>query len=245
VVTPDAFFGSHAVGFPNVEQLPVTPPVVWLPHSEVGNSPSQPVGIEIGPWRGQILFGDVHYGGLQRAFIEEVDGVLQGAAFRFSQGFEAGVNRIAWGPDGKLYLGGIGGPGDWGQPGKLWYGLERIAYNGRPTFELLALRVRTDGVEIELTEPLGPSVPVTATDVAVDDWRYRPTADYGGPKLDERTLPVRRVEVTPDRRRIRLALDGLEVGRVLHLEVLGPWVDARGQSLWSREAWYTLNRLPR
>ena len=29
-----------------------TPPVVWLPHAEVGNSPSQPVAIEIGPWRG-------------------------------------------------------------------------------------------------------------------------------------------------------------------------------------------------
>ncbi len=243
-VTPGAFFGSHAVSFAGLEQLPVTPPVVWLPHSEVGNSPSQPVTIEVGPWRGQMLFGDVHYGGLQRVFIEEVDGVLQGAAFRFSQGFEAGVNRLAWGPDGKLYLGEIGGPGDWGQPGKLWYGLERLAYNGRPTFELLALRVRADGVEIELTEPLGAGVHVQASDFQLRDWSYRPTPEYGGPKLDERTLPVRRVDVSADRRRVFLAIDDLAAGRVLHLEVLGALTDARGQVLWSREAWYTLNRLP-
>ena len=27
---------------------------------------------------------------------------------RFTQGLEAGVNRISWGPDGALYIGGIG-----------------------------------------------------------------------------------------------------------------------------------------
>jgi cytochrome c len=244
LVRPGAFFGSHAVGFAGTEELPVDPPVVWLPHSEIGNSPSQPVAIELGPWRGQLLHGDVHYGGLQRVFVEEVDGELQGAAFRFSQGLEAGVNRLAWGPDGKLYVGGIGGPGDWGQPGKLWYGLERLAYNGRPTFELLALRARAGGLEIELTEPLAPGAAAQPPDFRVRDWTYRPTADYGGPKIDERELPVRAVEVAPDRRRIFLALDALAPGRVVHLEVLGPLSGASGP-LWSREAWYTLNRLPR
>jgi cytochrome c len=244
-VQPGVFFGSHAVGFEGTEALPVAAPVVWLPHSEVGNSPSQPVGIELGPWRGQLVHGDVHYGGLQRVFVEEVDGQLQGAVFRFSQGFEAGVNRLAWGPDGKLYVGGIGGPGDWGQPGKLWYGLERLAYNGRSTFELLAVRARPNGIEVEFTEPLDPGVSVQPADFAVRSFRYRPTAEYGGPKLDERVLPVARVELTPDRRRVRLALDGLAAGRVLHLEVVGALTGAGGQALWSREAWYTLNRMPR
>jgi cytochrome c len=244
-VRPGVFFGSHAVGFEGTEALPVAAPVVWLPHSEVGNSPSEPVGIELGPWRGQLVHGDVHYGGLQRVFVEEVDGQLQGAVFRFSQGFEAGVNRLAWGPDGKLYVGGIGGPGDWGQPGKLWYGLERLAYNGRSTFEMLAVRARPDGLEVEFTEPLGPGVSVHPADFAVRSFRYRPTAEYGGPKLDERALPVARVELAPDRRRVRLTLDGLTDGRVLHLEVVGALSDARGQTLWSREAWYTLNRVPR
>jgi cytochrome c len=244
-VRPGAFFGSRAIGFTGTEQLDVTPPVVWLPHSEVGNSPSQPVALEVGPWRGQLVHGDVHYGGLQRVFIEEVAGELQGAAFRFSQGLEAGVNRLAWGPDGKLYAGGIGGPGDWGQPGKLWYGLQRLAYNGRATFELLAVRARPDGLEIEFSEPLGVGVRTSAADFRVRDWSYRPTAEYGGPKRDERALPVRAVELAPDRRRVRLVLDDLAAGRVVHLEVTGALADERGQALWSREAWYTMNRVPR
>ena len=244
-VRPGAFFGSRAIGFTGTERLDVTPPVVWLPHSEVGNSPSQPVALEVGPWRGQLVHGDVHYGGLQRVFMEEVAGELQGAAFRFSQGLEAGVNRLAWGPDGKLYAGGIGGPGDWGQPGKLWYGLQRLAYNGRATFELLAVRARPDGLEIEFSEPLGAGVRPSAADFQVRDWSYRPTAEYGGPKRDERALPVRAVELAPDRRRVFLALDDLAAGRVVHLEVTGALADARGQALWSREAWYTMNRVPR
>jgi hypothetical protein len=152
------------------------------------------------------------------------------------------VNRLAFGPDGKLTVGGIGGPGDWGQPGKLWYGLERLAYNGRATFELLALRLLRGALEIELSEPLGPGV-VGPADFAVRDFAYRPTADYGGPKLDLRTLAVERVTLSPDRRRIALALPGLAAGRVLHLEVVGPLANARGESLWSPEAWYTVNRL--
>jgi cytochrome c len=243
-VRPGAFFGSHAIGFAGTEQLDVTPPVVWMPHAEVGNSPSQPVAIEVGPWRGQLLHGDVHYGGLQRVFFEEVGGALQGAVFRFSQGLEAGVNRLAWGPDGKLYVGGIGGPGDWGQPGKLWYGLQRLAYNGRATFELLAVRARPDGLEIELSEPLGAGVQPAPADFQVRDWSYLPTAAYGGPKRDERELPVRAVEVTPDRRRLLLGLDDLAAGRVVHVEVTGPLADARGEALWSREAWYSMNRVP-
>jgi cytochrome c len=244
-VRPGAFFGSHAVGFAGTERLDVTPPVVWMPHAEVGNSPSQPLAIEVGPWRGQLLHGDVHYGGLQRVFFEDVGGALQGAVFRFSQGLEAGVNRLAWGPDGKLYVGGIGGPGDWGQPGKLWYGLQRLAYNGRATFEMLAVRARPDGLEIEFTEPLDAGVEPRPADFRVRDWSYLPTAEYGGPKRDERELPVRAVEVTTERRRVFLALDDLAPGRVIHLEVTGALADARGEALWSREAWYTMNRVPR
>jgi cytochrome c len=242
-VAPGAFYGSHAVGFADTEALEVTPPVVWLPHSEVGNSPSQPVGIEVGPWRGQWLHGDVHYGGLQRVFVEEVEGVLQGAVFRFSQGLEAGVNRLAWGPGGVLYVGGIGGPGDWGQPEKLWYGLERLRWNGRASFEMLAIRLRPEGLAIELTEPLGKGVRVEPEDFQVEDWSYRPTPDYGGPKRDLRELPVTEARVSSGRREILLRIADLAAGRVVHIEVAPEVSGPDGTGLWTREAWYTLNRM--
>ena len=73
--------------------------------------------VEEGPYAGQLLIGDVTYGGLQRGFLEKVDGEYQGALFRMSQGFEAGVSRVLKDADGTLYVGGLGAGGNWGQTG--------------------------------------------------------------------------------------------------------------------------------
>jgi cytochrome c len=46
-----------------------------------------------GPYKGQMLHGDVTHGGLARDFLEKINGAYQGAVFRFTQGLEAGVNQ--------------------------------------------------------------------------------------------------------------------------------------------------------
>ena len=73
-----------------------------------------------------MMIGDVTYGGLQRAFLEKVDGDYQGALFRMTQGLEAGVNEVLVGADGTIIIGGIGGGGNWEQAGKLSYGLQKL-----------------------------------------------------------------------------------------------------------------------
>ena len=243
---PERFFGSRSVGGDAVAELPVTPPVVWAPQGEIGNSPSEPAPLDVGPYRGQLVYADVTHGGLKRVFLEEVDGVLQGALFRFSQGFEAGLNRIVWGPDGRLYTGGIGSNGNWGQVDKERFGLQRLTWSGRPVFEMLAVRVEHDGFEIELTEPAAPGSGEDLADFSVEQWRYQPTAEYGGPKVDLETLTVRALSWSDDRRRVRIDVEGLTAGRVVHVRLArSAFRSEAGADLWSTEAWYTLNALPR
>ncbi len=241
-----AFFGSRAVLDEAAATLPATPPVVWMPQNDIGNSPSQPCTIPrgFGPYSGQVAHADVTYGGLQRDAIEEVDGVWQGAILRWTQGLEAGMNRLVVGPDGALYVGGVGSTGNWGQEGKLMYGLQRIAWQDKPVFDVLAVRAKTGGFEVEFTEPLAEGLGWESENWFVEDWKYVPTEQYGGPKVDERRLVVRTASVSEDRRRVALKIDGLEAGRVVHVRVVGPLVDASGSKLWSTEAWYTLNRVP-
>ena len=86
-----------------------------------------PVLIKDGPFKGQMMWGDVTYGGLQRGFLEKVDGEFQGAVFRHSAGLEAGVNRTIIGPDGAIYVGGIGEGGNWGEDNKLRFGLQKLS----------------------------------------------------------------------------------------------------------------------
>ena len=243
-LTPGAFFGSHTKPDHAWTDRPVAPPVAWLPQGEIGNSPSQPAEIRVGPWKGQLIHGDVTHGGLKRTFIETIGGVEQGCVFRFSQGFAGGVNRIAWAPDGSLYVGQIGSTGNWGQEGKKRFGLQRLQYNAAPVFEPLAVRARVNGFEIEFTEPLATNLGWEPTHYHVEQWRYEPTDAYGGPKLDRVDLHVRSASVSPDRRRVALEIDGLKPGHVVYLRI-GDVIRAEsGRELWTTEAWYTLNRLP-
>lgn len=244
-VRPGDFFGSRAVDSARVAQLPVKQPVVWLPQDEIGNSPTTPAALPDGPYQGQMIHGEVTHGGVKRVFVEKVNGEYQGCAFRFIQGLEAGVNRLAWGPDSALYIGGVGSTGNWQHAGHNWYGLQRLKYNGQPTFEMLAVRARSNGVEIEFTEPLEPGAGWNPAEYTVQQWWYLPTHEYGGPKKDFESLPVRSANVSEDRRRVFLELTGMKPGHVLYLRLPGDWASAGGRELWSTEAWYTLNNIPK
>jgi hypothetical protein len=243
-VKPGRFFNHYTNPSGPFDSRPVTKPTLWLPQNEIANSPSTPLLLRRGPFAGQLLFGDVTYGGIQRAYLEKVKGEYQGAVFRFTQGLEAGVNRISIGPDGAIYAGGLGAGGNWGQEGKLNHGLQKLTPNGRSAFDILAMRARPGGFELEYTQPLSAD---TATELAgryqVTQWHYAPTARYGGPKIGEEALPVRSATLSRDRRKVTLGIDGLKPNRVVHVRSPRPFSAESGDSLWSTEAWYTLNML--
>ena len=240
------FYNSYITPpHPLSEREPI-PPVVWLPHGEIGNSPTNPVPVPDGwgPYAGQMLHGDVTHGGVKRTFVEEVDGQYQGVVFRFAQGLEAGTNRIAVGPDGDLYVGMIGSNGNWQQAGKQqWYGLQKLSWNGEVPFEMLAVRPGNGGVEIEFTKPLAGQI--EADGFRVQSWRYEPTQQYGGPKIDVCQHDVAGVTVSPDGERAWLELDeAVDAGRVIYVLLRDGVTGEGGEEPWTTEAWYTMNVQP-
>lgn len=243
-VKQGAWYGSRSVDFEGTANLKETLPVVWLPQDEIGNSPSQPAYLNVGPYKGQQIHGEVTHGGLKRVFVEKVNGEYQGAVFRFTQGLEGGVNRVVWGPDGSLYVGMIGNPGNWSTAGQKWYGLQKLTYNNKSVFEMLAVRAKTNGVEIEFTEPLGERYGNSVSDYDIQQWYYKPTADYGGPKLNLENLEVKSVNISADRKKVFLELKGLQPNHVVYVHLKGVFLTDKNASLWSTEAWYTLNNIP-
>ncbi|MEU3734664.1 family 16 glycoside hydrolase [Streptomyces sp. NPDC033538] len=244
-IKQDRFFNHYTEPAGPFEDSPVTEPVLWLPQNEIGNSPSTPLYLRKGRFAGQMLIGDVTYGGLQRAYLEKVKGQYQGAVFRYTQGLEAGVNRITVGPDGAIYAGGLGADGNWGQEGKLRFGLQKLTPNGGNTFDIHKMRAVPGGFDLTYTQPLSEE---TAAELAAryqaEQWHYTPTADYGGPKIAEEDLSVRSATLSKDGRTVRLRLDGLKPDRVVHVRSPRPFTSASGETLWSTEAWYTLNEMP-
>lgn len=232
-------------GLPDsITEIPaVAPPAIWLPEDEIGNSPSEPVLMQDGPYKGQMLHGDVTHGGIKRDFLEKINDQYQGAVFRFTQGMEAGVNRLCWGPGGALYVGGVGMVGGWSWKEKQ-YGLQRMKYNGKVTFEMLAVRAKPKGFEIEFTAPLNETIEIKPSHFSVQQWWYLPTEKYGGPKMDLENLKVIKVTVSQDRQRIFLEIPDLKKEHVVYFRLSEDLQSAKGQSLWSSEAWYTLNNIP-
>jgi cytochrome c len=243
-VKEGAWYGSRSVNFEGTANLKETPPVVWLPQDEIGNSPSQPTYLNLGPYKNQQIHGEVTHGGLKRVFVEKVNGEYQGAVFRFVQGLEGGVNRVVWGPDGSLYVGMIGNPGNWGQSGKKWFGVQRLTYNNTSVFEMLAVRAKSNGIEIEMTEPLGERYGNSPSDYEIKQWYYKPTINYGGPKLDQKNLEIKSVNISEDRKKVFLELKGMEANHVVYVRLKGVFVSSQDHELWSTEAWYTMNQIP-
>ncbi len=243
-VQKGSWYGSRSVDFEGTADLKENKPVVWLPQDEIGNSPSTPLALNDGIYKGQMIHGEVTHGGVKRVFVEKVNGEYQGCVFRFIQGLEGGVNRMVWGPDGALYVGCIGNPGNWAQTNKLWYGVQRLKYNNTSTFEMLAVRAKSNGVEIEFTEPLSVGDGWDENDYQIDQWMYLPTKDYGGPKLNEEGLKIVSVNVSDDRRKVFLELDGMKEDRVVHVQLKNHFISEKNNELWTTEGWYTMNAIP-
>jgi hypothetical protein len=234
------------------DKMPYNPPAVWLPQSEISNAPGEPVYIPSGQFKGQYFYGDVTYGGIQRVYLENVNGEYQGAVMRFSDGFHGGVSRLKFGPNGDLFVGQIGDPdGNWNSGHKMW-GLQKLRPNGKSAFEILSVRSRPKGMELEFTEPVALDAEQTGK-YSVKTWCYVRTSAYGGDKLDPAANPrdpsrkasttdlaIAKVQVDASRKKVYLELPGLVKDEVVYIRLVG-LKSATGGSLWSTEAWYTLN----
>lgn len=252
-VKPGRFYG-HANGLQRSERYPdggspslhadqpVSPPALWLPQNEICNSPSEPLTITRGEFAGQLLLGELTMGGIRRIFLQEVDGELQGAAFRFTQGLEGGVNRLIEGPDGCLYVGCTGAGGNWSWRGTQ-FGLQRLRPTGARAFEFHSMTATPDGFDVRFTRPVDTDWLADPANYALAQWRYEPTPQYGGPKHDVEELTVTEAKVGRRGMLVHLVVPGLKEGHVVHLRTAPQSID--GDEMWSTEAWYTLQRIPR
>lgn len=218
-------------------------PVLWLEHGRVSLSASQPALIPSGPYAGQIVIGELTQGGIRRANLEKINGVWQGCAFRFTQGLEVGINRLAWGPDGALYAGGVGSNGNWSWNGTR-YGLQQMKPNGVTTFELLHMKSRAQGFEVAFTQPVPYAILANPANYEVSMWRNIPSYGYGAGQASggKQSLTVADVIVSADRKKVQLTIPGLTADRCVYLRVKNFKNDA-GVSPWITEGWYTLNEI--
>ncbi len=223
----------------------MVPASVWLPYNKMGRSATDiqliDAGGAFGPFDGQLLVGEFTNSAINRVFLEKVDGEYQGACFPFLDGFPAAVVRLAFAPDGSLFV-GMTNRG-WSSLGARSYGLQRVRWNGEAGFAIREMRAKPDGFELTFTEPVDPSSAADPASWTLQSYTYRYSSAYGSDEIDGRELAIRAAEVAADGRSVRLRVDGLRPVHVheLHAEGLR---SASDRSLAYPRAYYTLNRIP-
>jgi hypothetical protein len=224
---------------------PLTPPCIWFPYGRMGQSASEPIWDttkgKFGPFAGQCFVGDQTKSMIMRVYLEKINGRYQGACFPFRSGFQCGINRLAFGPDGSLYAGQTNR--GWGSVGGKPYGLERLLYTGVVPFEIHSMKLTGTGFDVVFTKPLDAATASRLAAYSVQSFTHYYWGTYGSPEVDRRVEKVQGVHVSGDRRTVSLAVTGFRKGRVYELHLDGV-KSANGDTVLHPEAYYTLNELP-
>ncbi|WDE98596.1 hypothetical protein PQO03_12185 [Lentisphaera profundi] len=222
----------------------VTQPAIWLQQGEIGNSPTQGVFVPHGLYKGHLLIGDIHHGGLKRVVFEKVNDQYQGSLFRFTQGLRAGVNRMAFDSNNTLYLGGAGVSGNWKTNNQKNDGLMKVELYKTKPFEMLKIEAYSDGLTIHFSKRIKPELAWNIQHYQVTQWAYKPTHQYGGPKIDPQKLKITAVSISPDGKKASLKMNGMKANKVLYLRLSNSFQANTGEKLFVGDAYYTLNQIP-
>jgi glucose/arabinose dehydrogenase len=219
-----------------------TRPAILFPHSILANSPTQPLleatSGKFGPFAGQMLVGEMNRARLLRVVFDEVDGQVQGAAIPLldGHGLRAGNHRLAFAPDGSLWVGQT----DHGWVGA--QGVQRLVWTGEPPRDVLTIKLTRRGFDLTFTRPLDAALAAAPASYRVRRYSYDYHRAYGSKQHDLEDVEVHTVHLSPDRTRVSLGFTDLLAWRLYELR-LDALRTEDGAPLDNPLVCYTLNRL--
>ncbi len=227
------------------------PPAVWFPYAWI-RSVSGIATItndQFGLFQGQMLVGEFQNASVFRVALEQVNGEWQGAVFPFVKGFASGVNRLAFGPDGKLYVGGLR-LGHWTSIAPQPYSLDRVSFTGQMPFEIKEVHARANGFELKFTQPVDAASAGNLENWDAAQYTYAYDGRHNAPEKDrDEKIPgpplrVTKAVVASDRRSVRLHAEGCLPRHVIMVRALDV-KNADGKKLRNDTFHYTLNQVPK
>lgn len=238
---PEGITTAEAIG-----RVPAyAPPVVWFPYVKMGQSTTgilcDTTGGRFGPFSSQLFVGEFVLAGINRVFLEKVNGSYQGACFPFLGGFQSAVLQMAFLSDGSMVVGQTNR--GWNSYGSRSFGLQRVKWNGRKPFEILKMEAIKDGFRFVFTERLDAASVPRGAEFAAESYTYLYQSKYGSDEVGKQPVKVTTVRLAQDGTALELGCPGLREGFV-HEFHLPPLRSTAGAQLVHRDAYYTLNQKP-
>lgn len=222
------------------------PPAVWFPYMKMGQSPTGLVcdltNGRFGPFTKQLFVGEFVHSGVNRVFLEKVDGEYQGACFPFISGLQCAALSVHFLSDGSMVVGQSNR--GWNSYGNRPFGLQRLVWTGKIPLEIEKMEALPDGFRFTFTLPIDPRSFNGIEGMSGQSYTYLYHSKYGSPETDAQPLEFSSATLSPDSRSIVLKCANLRPGYVQEIE-LPELTTAKEEPLWHRTAYYTLNRLPK
>ena len=215
---------------------------VVFPHGSMANSPTQVLAISpdarFGPFTGQLLVGEMNTNRIVRVMLEEVGGELQGACVPFIDGgaLARGCNRMAWAPDGSLYVGHTKHTWAGGE------GISRVEWDGEDPFEAVSMKLTKTGFRFSFTKSVDPKLAGEVANWPFKRYYYKYHKSYGSPQIDVTPVKVESVEILKGGKVIDVHLEELKAWHIHEVKIMG-LKSEDGTSLANSYFAYTLNRL--
>lgn len=222
------------------------PPAIWFPYKKVGQSTTDIMlddsNGKFGPFNGQFFVGEFTLAGVNRVFLEKVNGEYQGACFPFREGMASAVLRLEQGLDGSVFV-GLTNRG-WSSLGSASYGLQRLVWTGKIPFEIKEVHAESDGFQLSFTKPVDLQTAADPDSYDLTSFTYLYHSTYGSDEIQRRELNVMKATVSEDGMSVKLTIEGLRE-LFVHEIVARGLRSADGVPLLHPSAYYTLNQIPR
>ena len=214
---------------------------MFFPQSIMANSPTQPLldttGGKFGPYANQVFVGEMNISRIMRLLPETVAGVTQGAIVPFfdKNGLTQGINRLAFAPDGALYV---------GQTHLSWAGgegIQKITWKGTVPMDVHGISLTDGGFDLRFTKAADAKT-ITPEAFKIRRYYYEYHEAYGADTDDVTNLSVTAIKPGGDGLTWSLTLDSLKPGYVYEFTFKGI-KGADGEELINTLLCYTANRL--
>jgi len=233
------------------EGLIAEPPALMVPHPwtrSVNSLTFFPKDFAVPELAGHGIGCEYDTRCLIRFTVQEVNGELQGACYRFSLPDQPGggpnfVGPVAsaLGPDGALYIGSIWDSG-W-QGGTNTGAIERLIPGRNLPNGIREIRATTSGFEIVFFDAVDPAVAEKPENWSLQGYTRTWGGSYATPDSDRHALTPHGLTFSPDRRSIQITAGPLKAGYVYEISLRHPAAADR-QPFWPSEGHYTMNQVP-
>jgi hypothetical protein len=185
-----------------------------------------------------MLIGEMNQERIVRVMLEEVGGELQGACLPFldGHGLKKGSNRLAFAPDGSLWVGHAQHffIGD--------LGIQRIQYTGKIPMDIYSMHLLSNGFELSFTQPIADTTNLKANQFQFRHYYYEYHLKYGSDQFDIEEVPVSAINISDDWMKIILEIPLIKAGYIYEL-TLPVIYSQSGTTLENRIICYTVNKL--